>query len=74
MTINAAWHNRHRMPKNPTIDERIAWHTAHQSHCACRPIPGTLLPSVRRALAAPATPKRRAIRKARPRIATTPTC
>jgi len=69
MTINAAWHNRHPMPKNPTVEQRIAWHTAHQSHCACRAIPSTLLSLLQRASADPAPPKRRGSRKARPHAA-----
>lgn len=38
-TINAAWHRRHPMPKSATTNQRLAWHVAHQEHCACRPIP-----------------------------------
>jgi hypothetical protein len=52
MTVNAAWHGRHRMPKNPSLDQRIAWHTAHQAHCACRAIPSALLSLIRRVPAA----------------------
>jgi hypothetical protein len=40
--INAAWHQAHRMPKNPTIDQRIAWHIDHAKHCGCRPIDGKM--------------------------------
>ena len=40
--INAAWHNRHPMPKNPTERERMAWHLAHARECACRAIPDAL--------------------------------
>ena len=43
MSINAAWHKAHRMPKNPTFEQRVAWHRAHQRHCACRSIPAKLL-------------------------------
>jgi hypothetical protein len=64
MTINAAWHKRHRMPKNPTVEQRIVWHKAHQSHCACRAIPSTLLPSIRRVSVDFPAPKR-----AGPRVA-----
>jgi len=42
MPLNAAWHQKHPMPKNPTVDERVAWHLAHARHCACRPIPEKL--------------------------------
>ena len=46
MKINSAWHERHVMPKNPTLEQRIAWHRAHQKSCACRPIPAKLLGQV----------------------------
>ena len=42
VTINAEWHRQHPMPKNPTVEQRITWHLAHQEHCACRPIPDKL--------------------------------
>jgi hypothetical protein len=34
--INASWHRRHRMPKNPTAAERLRWHLAHAKACRCR--------------------------------------
>jgi hypothetical protein len=37
--INKAWHEKNRMPKNPTIDQRVEWHIAHQLHCQCREMP-----------------------------------
>src|SRR5688500_10374037 len=40
--MNKEWHQRHVMPKNATLDERIAWHREHQKRCACRPIPPKL--------------------------------
>lgn len=40
--INAEWHLKHKMPKNPTMDERIKWHLEHQKHCSCRKISGKL--------------------------------
>jgi len=36
MKINKAWHEAHPMPKNPTIEERLAWHIAHYKACKCR--------------------------------------
>jgi hypothetical protein len=51
VAINAAWHARHRMPKNPTPAERLAWHAAHQRHCACRPTPAVLQRQLRDAAA-----------------------
>jgi hypothetical protein len=42
MRINKAWHQANRMPKNATLDQRIAWHLAHAENCPCRPIPDKL--------------------------------
>lgn len=36
---NKAWHAQHPMPKNPTLAQRLAWHQAHATACACRPVP-----------------------------------
>jgi hypothetical protein len=30
------------MPKNPSLDQRIAWHLEHAKHCGCREITGKL--------------------------------
>lgn len=46
MKINKAWHEKNRMPKNATLEQRIAWHQEHQKHCQCRPIPEKLLHSI----------------------------
>jgi hypothetical protein len=40
--INKAWHEKNRMPKNPTVAQRIKWHAEHQAECGCRPIPQSL--------------------------------
>jgi hypothetical protein len=45
--INAEWHAAHRMPKNPSIHERVEWHIAHASVCSCRPIPASVLKAMR---------------------------
>ena len=37
-TINRAWHEAHRMPKNPTPAQRAAWHFDHACNCSCREI------------------------------------
>jgi len=42
-SINAVWHRAHPMPKNPTIDQRIAWHLDHARNCGCRKTSGKLL-------------------------------
>jgi hypothetical protein len=48
MTINAAWHIRHRMPARPTLQQRIAWHVEHERYCGCRRAP----PALRRMMSA----------------------
>ncbi|HEY3449193.1 MAG TPA: hypothetical protein VGK67_22745 [Myxococcales bacterium] len=42
MAINADWHRKNRMPKNPTTEQRVAWHLEHAKACSCRPIPEKL--------------------------------
>jgi len=37
--INKEWHLAHKMPKDPTIDQRISWHAEHSKNCSCRPMP-----------------------------------
>jgi len=39
LAINAEWHRAHPMPKNPTLDQRVAWHVAHARNCGCREMP-----------------------------------
>ncbi|MEK7637615.1 MAG: hypothetical protein AAB402_04505 [Patescibacteria group bacterium] len=41
-TINAAWHARHHMPKNPTLQQRVVWHIQHTKHCGCRDVPESI--------------------------------
>jgi hypothetical protein len=41
--LNAEWHRAHRMPRNPTLEQRLAWHKEHSQHCQCRPAPPSLL-------------------------------
>jgi hypothetical protein len=40
--INAAWHEKHVMPKKASAEQRLAWHVEHQEHCGCRPMPASL--------------------------------
>ncbi|MBK7009732.1 MAG: hypothetical protein IPN73_16545 [Saprospiraceae bacterium] len=40
--INKEWHLAHKMPKNPTIEQRIEWHLEHAKHCECRKIEGKI--------------------------------
>jgi hypothetical protein len=45
---NARWHAAHRMSANPSLNERVKWHVAHARHCACRPMPATVVAELRR--------------------------
>lgn len=42
MKINKAWHLKHKMPENPTMEQRIKWHLAHAKNCGCRKIEGKI--------------------------------
>jgi len=41
--INKLWHAQHAMPKNPSLQQRMDWHLAHNKECNCRPIPQGIL-------------------------------
>jgi uncharacterized protein YdhG (YjbR/CyaY superfamily) len=41
-TLNAAWHQAHRMPRNAKPAERAAWHVAHAKACGCREMPASV--------------------------------
>jgi hypothetical protein len=56
--VNAEWHASNPLPKNASTDQRIAWHTAHQEYCRCRPIPAKLQLLMARRVSA-TTPKAR---------------
>lgn len=43
MKINKEWHEKHKMPKNPTKEERLKWHLEHTKNCSCRPMPKNLM-------------------------------
>ncbi|MEY4731232.1 MAG: hypothetical protein RL681_178 [Candidatus Parcubacteria bacterium] len=38
MSINKAWHEKNKMPKDPKPDERMKWHIAHLKYCECYPV------------------------------------
>lgn len=46
--LNKEWHQKNRMPKNPTQDQRIEWHLEHEKNCSCRPISNKLMDEIRR--------------------------
>ncbi|MBX7151419.1 hypothetical protein K1X84_07250 [bacterium] len=48
MKINAEWHQKNRMPKNATLQQRVEWHLAHQKNCSCRPIPEKLAQTMKK--------------------------
>ena len=37
---NVAWHSKHTMPKNPTLDQRAKWYIEHARNCLCTPSGG----------------------------------
>ena len=45
--LNKEWHLTNRMPRNATIEERIAWHLEHSKNCGCRPIPDKLKAAIK---------------------------
>ena len=45
--INKKWHENNRMPKNPSLQERVDWHKRHTKYCACRSIPTSLKKYIR---------------------------
>ena len=53
--INAEWHRANPMPKNPSEEQRIAWHIAHAQNCSCREIPQGVLALMRARGIAPPT-------------------
>lgn len=47
MSMNKAWREKHKMPKNATFEQRVKWHLAHQKNCSCREIPDKLLQAMK---------------------------
>ena len=48
MKINADWHKNNKMPKNPTLEQRMYWHLEHAKHCHCRPLGGKILEEIKK--------------------------
>lgn len=46
--LNRAWHMTHKMPPNPTLEQRLHWHLQHSANCGCRTIPPALLAELAR--------------------------
>jgi len=48
MKLNRRWHEKNRMPKNPSLEERIKWHVEHSKNCRCRPISEKILTEIKK--------------------------
>lgn len=48
MNINREWHLANKMPKNPSLDERIVWHLAHAKNCKCRALGEKILEEIKK--------------------------
>jgi hypothetical protein len=48
MKINKEWHLGHKMPKNPTLDQRVNWHVEHARNCTCRALGGKILEEIKK--------------------------
>lgn len=35
-----------KMPKNPTMDQKVEWHIDHARNCDCRPIDSKILEEI----------------------------
>ena len=46
--MNKEWHATHKMPRNATLDQRIAWHLEHYQNCSCRDIPAQIREEIRK--------------------------
>ncbi|HEV8547705.1 MAG TPA: hypothetical protein VGQ57_01735, partial [Polyangiaceae bacterium] len=51
--VDARWHAAHRLARNATLDERVAWHQAHAEACACRAMPASIRAELERRRATP---------------------
>jgi hypothetical protein len=48
MKINKEWHSANKMPKNPTLDEKVNWHMMHARNCQCRKLEGKILEEIKK--------------------------
>jgi hypothetical protein len=46
--VNKAWHDKHRMPANASLEVRSRWHLAHRENCRCRKMPATVVAYLRK--------------------------
>jgi hypothetical protein len=47
MALNKTWHAKRKMPKNPSLVQRVNWHIAHAKNCGCRPMPASILSALK---------------------------
>jgi hypothetical protein len=47
MPINAAWHRKHRLPRNAKPAQRLRWHLAHSKACGCRKLVPSMLATLK---------------------------
>jgi hypothetical protein len=58
VALNREWHLQHKMPKNATFEQRVAWHREHADVCSCRAMPANIAEAIaaqQRANGAPPT-------------------
>jgi hypothetical protein len=36
--VNKEWHEKNKMPKNPSHEQKMNWHIDHSKNCSCYPI------------------------------------
>jgi len=44
--MDREWHAAHRMPKNATFEQRVAWHREHAAACSCREMPAKIAEAI----------------------------
>ncbi len=44
--MNKEWHLKNKMPKNPSLEDRINWHIEHSKNCSCREMPESILKEI----------------------------
>ena len=45
---NAEWHLKNKIPKNPTLDQRVKWHIEHARNCSCPPLNGEIMEELKK--------------------------
>jgi hypothetical protein len=46
--MNAEWHKKNVMPRNPSLEQRIKWHMKHSKNCGCRPMPQSVAAEIKK--------------------------